>query len=242
MKINYIPVFYFGIKRNNNPKDKFFFLKKHLEFISNLTLDSNIEASFVINKTEFEDIQKIESVVSDYLIKIPFEIIYRKNVNSSYGGWNDAIKKNINKDYDYSFLIEDDYLPTSNDFYKPFLQEMSPNVAYVCTKVFNGQKRGFPRHAAISNGLISNEKCKIVLQQNNKVFYLSSSSTNNYHSAEYSQVLFLSLLTAYGFTFEQISDDFSKPFLDSNEKGVINYGGDLDAPIIPLVVPQKELL
>lgn len=219
-----------------------FLFKKHLEFISNLTLDSNIEASFVINKTEFEDIQKIESVVSDYLIKIPFEIIYRKNVNSSYGGWNDAIKKNINKDYDYSFLIEDDYLPTSNDFYKPFLQEMSPNVAYVCTKVFNGQKRGFPRHAAISNGLISNEKCKIVLQQNNKVFYLSSSSTNNYHSAEYSQVLFLSLLTAYGFTFEQISDDFSKPFLDSNEKGVINYGGDLDAPIIPLVVPQKELL
>ncbi len=239
MKINYIPVFYFGIRRYNNPKDKFLFFKKQLEFISALPIDSNIEASFVINKIDSDSKEEIESVVAGYAISIPFEIIYRKNIQYSYGGWNDAIKKNINKDYDYSFLIEDDYIPTSAKFYEPFLEEMSGNTAFVCTKVMSG---AFPRHAAISNGLISNEKCKEVLKKDRDVFHLSSVMEKGYRFAETNQVLFLNQFLTLGFKLEQISDEFSKPFLDKTKDKTVEHGGTKDAPIMPIVVPEEELL
>jgi hypothetical protein len=239
MKINYIPVFYFGIRRYNNPKDKFLFFKKHLEFISTLSAGSNIEASFVINKIDSDSREEIESVIAGYTIDIPFEIIYRQNVQYSYGGWNDAIKKNINKDYDYSFLIEDDYIPTSINFYEPFLKEMNNDTAFVCTKVMAG---GFPRHAAISNGLICNEKCKKVLENNIDVFYLSSVMEKGYRFAETNQVLFLNQFLTLGFKFEQISDEFSKPFLDLTKNGIVEHGGTKTAPTVPIIVSKKELL
>jgi hypothetical protein len=239
MKINYIPVFYFGIRRYNNPKDKFLFFKKHLEFISTLPINSNIEASFVINKIESDNEQEIDAIVAGYKINIPFEIIYRQNIQYSYGGWNDAIKKNINKDYDYSFLIEDDYIPTSAKFYEPFLQEMNNRIAFVCTKVLSGT---FPRHAAISNGLISNEKCKEVLKRDRDVFCLSDLMQKGYKFAETNQVLFLNQFLVLGFDFEEINNEFSKPFLDLTKNGIVNYGGTKDAPTVPIVVLKGELL
>jgi hypothetical protein len=241
MKINYIPVFYFGIRRYNNPKDKFLFFKKHLEFISTLSAGSNIEASFVINKIDSDSKEEIKSVINGYAIDIPFEIIYRQNVQYSYGGWNDAIKKNINKNYDYSFLIEDDYIPTSINFYEPFLKEMNNDTAFVCTKVFE-TNASFPRHAAISNGLISNEKCKEVLQKDRDVFHLSSVMEKGYRFAETNQVLFLNQFLTLGFKLEQISDEFSKPFLDSTKNGTVEHGGTKDAPTVPIIVSKEELL
>lgn len=239
MKINYIPVFYFGVRRYNNPKDKFLFFKKHLEFISTLPVDSNIEASFVINKIDSDNEQEIKSIVDRYNIDIPFEIIYRQNIQYSYGGWNDAIKKNINKDYDYSFLIEDDYIPTSLKFYEPFLEEMNDKIAFVCTKILSNPLQ---RHAAISNGLISNEKCKEVLRRDRDVFHLSSLMEKGYRFAETNQVLFLNQFLLLGFDFEEINNEFSKPFLDLTKNGIVEYGGTKTAPTVPIVVPKEELL
>jgi hypothetical protein len=243
MLINYIPVFYFGKKRFNNPKDIYFFLKKHLEFVSSLDSNSNIEVTFVINKRDNDDINKIESIISQYSFNVPFEILYRENYQYSYGGWNYAIKRNLQKNYDYSFLIEDDYIPTSANFYEPFLEKMDEDVAYVCTKVFEENEFGFvERHAAISNGLISNKKCMHLLRNNYvDIFYLREFKKDSYISAERHQMKFLDYFIDLKFKLKDIDNKFEKMFFDGNT-GLLNFGGNEKGPIVPIVVDKKILI
>lgn len=130
-KINYIVAFYIGKNRGyDHYKHKFvydplFFVREHVKFVE--TCNSNIFPTFVFN----DDIP--DSIKTDIIDLCPnIEIIFRPNNGFSYGAWNDAIIKNIDL-YDYFFIIEDDYIPTSADFCEPFLNKISDIVPYVCS-------------------------------------------------------------------------------------------------------------
>jgi hypothetical protein len=110
MRINYIPVFYFGTRRTNNPKDKYYFLKKHLDFLQELEEDSPIEATLVFNVSSSTDEPEANEIISHYNFKIPFETTFRENSGYSYAGWNHALRLNIPHNFDYSFLILDYYI------------------------------------------------------------------------------------------------------------------------------------
>jgi hypothetical protein len=223
MRINYIPVFYFGTRRTNNPKDKYYFLKKHLDFLQELEEDSPIEATLVFNVSSSTDEPEANEIISHYNFKIPFETTFRENSGYSYAGWNHALRLNIPHNYDYSFLIEDDYIPSNKNFYLPFIEQIEDDTSFVCTKMYLE-----PLHAAISNGLIHGKSVKKVFEAHNRV--LDITPGDSYSSGEQSQVKFLSLFQALGLKLTELSEEFEKPFLNIHTD-IINYGGNIKAPI-----------
>ena len=226
MRINYIPVFYFGARRTNNPQDKYYFLKRHLEFLQSLDSNSPIEATIVVNVSGSCDEIDVRQIISEYTFNIPIETTFRENSGYSYAGWNHALTLNIPHNYDYSFLIEDDYIPSDKDFYIPFLDQVREDTSFVCTKLFLN-----PLHAAISNGLLSGKNAQEVFKIYDRVLDVTPGS--DYQSGESSQVRFLSLFELLNFNLTELSESISKPFLNINCQ-IINYGGEVKAPIEPM--------
>jgi hypothetical protein len=226
MKVNYIPVFYFGQRRINNLQDKHYFLKKHLDFLQSLDSDSPIHATLVINVSSTHDEVDVKQIISEYTLNIPVETMFRENSGYSYGGWNHALMLNIFNQYDYSFLIEDDYVPSRKDFYTPFINQVKEDTSFVCTKLFLS-----PLHAAISNGLLPGNNAKKVFEVYGRVFDVNSG--DSYGHAEMSQVNFLSLFDSLGLKLTELSEEFEKPFLNFNSE-IITYGGQIKAPIEPI--------
>ena len=113
MRINYIIACYFGTRRfynKNYIEDNFYYVKKHLKFFKNFK-DKNIQQiTFVINGN-IENLQIFQDLLSSFC-DIDYEIINRPNIDYSYGAWEEAIIKNLNK-FDYFMLMEDDYAPAS---------------------------------------------------------------------------------------------------------------------------------
>jgi len=228
MRINYIPVFYFGTRRKDNPQDKHYFLKKHLEFLQELEIDSPIEATLVFNVSSDMDEPEVNEIISHYEFKIPLETTFRENSGYSYAGWNHALTLNIHHNYDYSFLIEDDYIPSNKNFYLPFIEQVEDDTSFVCTRL----SRSFqPLHAAMSSGLIYGKNVKKVFEAHNKVFDIIPG--DGYFYAESSQVYFLSLFEALGLKLKELPEEFEKPFMEINTD-IINYGGNIKAPIEPI--------
>lgn len=173
----------------------------------------NLEATFIINSCDPELDNKASSLITDFYI--------RENKGFSYAAWEYGIIKNIDKNYDYFFLIEDDYLPQSPDFYTPFLSKIKDNF-YVCELI-----KDYPckKHAAISNGLLDAKKALEVYHRNGRVFNLNLNAMT-YREGELNQIRFLDLFEG---NFTDISDICQIPFLDYG-KVLINYG-DTQLPV-----------
>lgn len=159
------------------------FLEKHLNFVRKSKFLS--KATFVFNECSEVSNDEIKTMVGD-----DAHLIFRPNIQCSYGAWQEAVLKNLNR-FDYHFLIEDDYLPVSGHFFVPFLQKMTDNVCYVASGIKQDRNGQF---ANPSNGLLSNEKAKIIFEKRNCLFDLSpaSAETCNHH-----QIHFLNYLMDY---------------------------------------------
>lgn len=173
--IHYIVAFYNGPRRNKNN----FQANLKLQIKAVQQFSSITKATFVLNQYQNETIQVPDNI----------QIIIRPNLNCSYGAWHHAILQHIHENYDF-FLTEDDYVPTDNDFTKPYYQQMNDN-AYVC-----GFIRYDPvQHAAIPNGLLNHKKAQIAYKEYGNVFKLTDGT--DYNSCEYNQLHFLEYLKNY---------------------------------------------
>jgi hypothetical protein len=226
--INYIVACYFGprrVKNSNYLNDRFYFIKQHINKI-NLYNDKNIsKVTFVVNPFDQRD-KEIELLVKD--LNYQYEIIYKStNDNYSYGCWNEAIVKNINENYDYFMLMEDDYSPSIENYTNYFLNCFDSNTC--CVVQWNTINNSFSEsHAAISNGLISAEKCKHIYFKYNKVFCLWSLKQNEYSIGEWNQIHFLDLFKKENYDIKDISSISRNIFQNinnvlvctGNEKGI----------------------
>ena len=132
MNIHYVVAVFLGPRRRSQPQcEPFYFVKKHLKF---LQMSSFKQVTFVCNnyKPEFDD--SLPIIVHEAKLPMPANVILRNNIDCSYGAWEHAIIQNIDKELDYHFLIEDDFIPTYQNFINHFIQKMKPNAAYTCTK------------------------------------------------------------------------------------------------------------
>lgn len=203
MKTNYIVAFYGGERRNHpNPPPLSFFVKKHIEFLQSHPFGIS-HATFVFNTSPHPQ----ESILVDYLsniqLPIPHHVFVRNNKNLSYGAWDDALKlslisptfnltkdigliSNVGKECDYSFLIEDDYIPSDKNFLKYFKSKVTEKTIFVAS--YYSPTGAFPPHAAISNGLLVNTHV-----DKNNPFYLPppKDSLNHNYNVDL-QVQFLS--------------------------------------------------
>lgn len=235
-KINYIATFYVGEERGyptyveKFKTDPLYFAKIHLEFLR--PLKNNIKrATFVFNGGLSDEIfQELLQLPRNPDIEL--EIIFRENSAFSYGAWDSAITRNIN-DFDYFFIIEDDYIPVTPNFYKYFIEKSSYDFPYVCQFVDPNYTKETPYHPSISNGLLRAENCRIIFEKYGEVFKISQGK--HYQIGWDNQVSFYRHFVAEDFGALDILDKYSVPFACINNNPPIKYFGDPNNP--PLIVP-----
>lgn len=232
-KINYIVAFYFGSRRCYQDRvDKYIFLRKQLEFLKKCVCNEIVAATLVFNMDENSEIEIINKIISNYGLEINLHIIFRNNMDFSYGAWNDGVLLTYGLGYNYHFLIEDDYIPTDINFYIPFLNKINNQTCFACVKVFDDPVR----HPAISNGLLSNNAVVKVLKNKTNIIPLNAiHDENSYANAENSQKFMMNYFEEIGFNFTEIDEIYSKPFLNA-EKNIVFYGGSETPPLQPIII------
>ena len=249
-KVNYIVASYIGPNRtyphyqalfDNNP---LYFFKKHINFLNTLphNIRNKITATFVFNDDVSDEIKQ----TLRYYLPLCYKLVFRKNSGFSYGIWNDVITKTLN-DYDYFFLIEDDYIPSRVDFIDHFIKMTDNDVAFVCSLVEDASHERFPEHVpvedgtfpfpSISNGLITAESCRAVYKKHNTIFNINQN--NDYWSAYKNQIYFCKYFTDMGFNLADTTNEFQSPYNNANDPNYVIYGDSRLPPILePIEVPR----
>lgn len=236
-RINYIAVFYIGDNRDYenyqelSKTDPLYFIERHIEFLKTCT-DEVALASFVVNDDISDELKaEITNAVSE--LDINNEVVFRKNGGYSYGGWNDVIIKNLH-DYDYFFMIEDDYVPENPESFEPFLERITDATPYVCCVANTGTVGKL--HAANSNGMVSAEACRKVYEKTGSVFRVKDDAVT-IQEAWWIQVNFLDSFTEMGYNIRDILDEYSVIHPLNCHENHLSIFGDIDNP-----TPIKPIL
>ena len=207
----YIAVFWLGDRRkevNENKKDKLFYLKNHLSYLSNYSHNLNdIFLVFNLEKEHEKYLPEIDKIVPDQIQGSKVTIITRKNEGLSYGAWSDTFKIYKN-DYDYYIFNEDDYFFVQNNWDQYLIDKFNSynNCGYICPLVKEPiLAHDFKKHAGHSTGISSGEALNKVL---NKFGELPHYTTNNYIEGEFSQVIFSYSFIEVGYDIYDIRDDY----------------------------------
>jgi hypothetical protein len=236
MKIAYIVSLYFGTRRvqaSGYRQDKLFYLRKHIEHLTRLK-HSCSKIIFVINHSldhqEITETKRAIKLILDFKVEHSdkkVEILRRENSGMSYAAWDEALKRSC-KDVDYTFLIEDDYCPVSNNFDEKFLHYFAENqkLAYVC-QLWWTHNAASPFHAGISNGLLS------------MTAYFSSGGfkincKSGYDTGIENQKCFLNLLTDHGYEVRDTGDVYRNYFLNHLSELKIYGNKDGEDLILPI--------
>lgn len=228
LKINYIVAFYIGDRvhpgYNNALKiNPLALLEKHIESLRNTSIDL---VSFVFNIDDLSILNDIEHSIKNYNINFNYQCIFRNNTGGSYGAWNDAIKLNLNK-FDYFFIIEDDYVPTNDVFYEPFISRCSYEIPYVCGFV-DKSWTGIV-HPSVSNGILNAAACKFVYNKYEHIFQIYDG--NSMPILHKNQMEFYEYFNREGFGITDILDEYSTPYMISNSQEIRVFG-DLSYPVL----------
>lgn len=236
--INYIAAFNIGPNRPGPyveafQTDPLCFIRMHRDFL-NTCVGTNITmGTFVIND-DIDDEIKQKVLYCAEQSKIPLTIIFRKNGGYSYGAWNDAIKYAVNN-FDYFFMIEDDYIPDANDFYIPFVERTNETTPYVCGYV--GIDSGV-LHAAHSNGIISQAACKKVLETNEQLFVVNETKT--LEDAWECQRNFLNNFTNLGYKITDITDQYlTRHMMDCYNIRISEFGNAEGRCLLHPIIVKK---
>tara|TARA_R100000951_G_scaffold55347_2_gene46482 strand:- start:764 stop:1447 length:684 start_codon:yes stop_codon:yes gene_type:complete len=164
--VNYIVSIYCGRRRAGLQTDFKMLLDKHIEFLSSNPDDID-GFTFVINETNIKYDQYCIDTINKFIEKSSLKgnLFTRENVGGSYGAWEKGIMETYSK-YDYSFLIEDDYIPNLKNTVSYFLQKIK-NHSFVASYWDDN-------HAAVSNGLFNNSLVLPTLEKHNRLFDLDT--------------------------------------------------------------------
>ena len=227
MNIHYIVAFYLG-PRGTLPvndfliEDRYHYVKKHIECLKKFCCEDITKITFVISKYDKKIDSKVDEVVKKHKGSLPIEVFYRENIGFSYAAWNDVMMKSLNdkEDFDYCFLIEDDYIPNCDYFYTPFTDLFCDKTAFVC-QVWN------ENHPSVSNGVFSYNIAKKLKEKYGNVFKLVSGD-NSYGGGVDNQIHYLDYAREEKYQFEDVRKSSLQIFLDrksflffGNRKGEI---------------------
>ena len=242
MRIAQIVNFYLGPRRVENPlyqNDRLFYLKKHLDSIGAIP-NSIKDYIFVFNTCGRdalldEAIELISSQVEGKNYNVTTMV--RENIDRSYGAWDFALKEFVGE-YDYSILMEDDYIPVAADYDKKFLEFFNKDsIVYVC-QLYTNQIIG-KWHCAISNGMIKNKIFEDHLNEYKQGFNLCGAD-GDYGKAEWNQSHFLDRYVERGHEIKDITEKYYVPFLN-HRKSIVGYGSaENEILLAPIYPPYSE--
>lgn len=214
-KINYVVAFYGGPRRHYGKHSPILkFAQEHIKFLQQ-SPEHIDKATFVFNDNP--SIGQVDTLkyLTNAELPIKHEIILRKNIGMSYGAWNDVISNTKNQ-FEYTFTIEDDYIPNVINTMSYFLQKVDKTTIFVASLFTRG-------HAAISNGLFVNKN------SHNPPFNIIDD--NSYGGGGlYNQKEYLRKYQNEGLKITDITDIGYTEFSDSQR--VINYYGNQTKPLL----------
>jgi len=225
MKYCYVSSFYFGSRRvfpQLYEEDRLLFLKKHLSKLKKLKHNISL-AVFVINRAD--GLESIEKEAQELILQfkdIKTDIILRDNIDGSYGCWEDALKKH-SEEFDYCFLIEDDYVPVSDNFDKKFQEHLKREKDIYACQLWWNEFGGY--HAGISNGLI---KCSAFREKGE---FSLNRNVHSYGPAEHNQMNFLRNFTDDGWAVVDICKKYKNLFLNY-QNNIVCYGNEKGEELI----------
>lgn len=221
-----------------------YILEAHIKALLQNNNESLSEILFVINTLNISVLQdEVDTFVNSELYEKfsklrETKFLIRHNLGFSYGAWEAGLKSLLGSDITHSLLIEDDYVPNYPEFLEAFSNKISSERAFVCQK-FEAIPNVAPKHAAVSNGLISMEAVSVVYKTYNQIFSIFPFELGR---AEHlmgteNQITFLTLFESLGFEIVDISDSFSVQFFET-ETGEIRERGNerYKSPLKPLVL------
>lgn len=227
--INYVVALYVGQRGNGAvsslTKDPTYMAKRHLDVLSSLNVPLIKKATFVISPSPSheEDLQALEFIQENKVSLNEIEVdafIGQNNHNHSYGSWNFAMNKHINDGMDF-FLIEDDYFPSRDEFYMPFIEKMNDRIAYVSQLYTHNREQR--KHAAISNGLMNYVAAKKHHEEFGNSISIEIPNKKPYDVGVYTQLNFLKGYEGIGYRMDDVSEKYCHPFLQRSNKITI-YG------------------
>jgi len=224
--INYVVAFYNGNRRHYKESRWKEFVKAHIKYISKYQPEIGL-VSFVINESFTKHDTDLIEYIDKQKLKFPYEIILRENQGFSYGGFVQVMYKN-HKDFKYTWVVEDDYIQTSEFKWEMFIDKFTyyntgkGNTAYVCCLHHDN-------HAAICNGLISNERIGVEIE------LLGKPRGNKYSNGGFNnQIGFMAGFSRRKYQIDDITDVAHTIFMDGGKWDgtfTINYG-DTTKPLI----------
>jgi len=231
-KITYIIATWLGKRRAqyyNTFSDPYFLIKQHVINLSVLQCKLIEKILIVINEYDTTIDDRLSIELNKLNIKIPYEIIKRPNVGFSYAAWQHGIQYCLdnNTNSDYFFLIEDDYVPVTDNFYSCFIDQSIQCDSGVVTQLYTNLL-DLQYHAAISNCLIKKSDIELCIQKFNHIFKLNLG--RQYIDAQDSQVIFLDYLSKIT-NITDVSNRTNIPFYDININSIKSYG-DTTKPIV----------
>lgn len=236
-RFDYIVAFYLGHRRSTfyntlGKENKLFLIQQHIKYLQ--TQPEGLNNIYFVFNTD-SSTSHLSEEVETYIKTIPLDIniIFRNNINFSYGAWEEVIIENINNSTtsDYAFLIEDDYIPTSRDSIGPFIERIQEekNIGYVAQLVNANSIAGLhndasiQHHAAISNGLLNYSAAKDALKKYSSVFLLNPSK-RNYDGGVWNQLHFLNYIITSDYLLLGMEDKYLHPFFELKFEDIIFYG------------------
>lgn len=230
--IHYVVAVFTGKRKNpvinERLLDPSYLVKKHLFGIETLRIPDVTKVTFVVSPSDNRTRdQEVVDYVKNYDNQTDIEIdayIKSDNLMFSYGSWNDAMEKNIEND-DHFFLIEDDYFPCADYFYKPFVEKMLENdAAYVC-QLWSDKFLSRPC-AAISNGLMNIDAARFHYKKFRECLQLRKLKKYENIGSEQGVIAQINFLDGYirlAYPICDIADEYGQPFLAPDNR-VFMYG------------------
>jgi hypothetical protein len=231
-RINYVIATWTGPRRKGNEphrKDNLYYLKEHLRLLNKYKHElSQITIVAPDNPNESKEIEEfLEIGYKDLLQGTPIEVLRRENKGHSYGSYSYAYSK-FRKNFDYYILVEDDYFFPINQFDSVLVSlfKKRENCGFLCGLVtpFGAEERD---HAAISNGISSNEVLEKIWQIRGEL--PSSNFTTTYHCQ--SQLQFSWAFLDAGYQLHHVLPEYSIVFNDIGTRKIFGSGKPLMIPL-----------
>ncbi len=254
--INYVVACWLGSRGSKKyskivEDDKFFFIKQHLNFLSDYTKDDIEKVTFVINSRPDEDVETVEKFFSEVKLNndIKIEYLFRDNKDSnglirgSYGAWNHAMVNDLSNDTNVEnfLLFEDDYILVDENCVKPFVERSTETDPFVCSYVMKPNQWCIA-HASHAGVICLNRKiCRKIYEEHNDVLYFEppNPSIPDYGNTCNVQLYCHKYFLNKGYSVIDVLDKYSTGYLYCNQPG---FGEELlvvfgDSQNTTLVIP-----
>jgi hypothetical protein len=241
--IAYVTNAYFGYRSSSEwhdeyIKDPFFYTRSLLKRFSEIKSDLVSKIIIVISpSSEEKDLAGIEMIREMSRIVKDKEIYFflrENNFGYSYGAIEEGMNKFCgDKDLEYFFLAEDDYIPAKDNFYLPFLSKYYKKrnkITYVCSLISHYVQA----HPGIYGVLLSTENVRKVKKMNSGYcLTVRNELSSDQHSYDYeigvwNQIHSLDAYTVYlGMPGEDLYEEYCHPYLRYCKSHVLKNGGGI---------------